>query len=228
MTYNVHLLLHYVECVRWCGPLWCYSLFHFEGNNGKICRNINGTTDVLSQVTEKYLLEHSLFQIHKKTSLIETYELLLYSRRWNIVSNHNKVHYSNIHEDILKYIEDNDYPLSKVNFYHKTVHKNDVFTTAERCKNLLTDDSAVELLDGRFGIIKTLFEINTKQFAAIEIQFRKENTPTTLCRHIFEKQNVQNKSLEIIELNIIKNKCVHLLIDSNNFFIIPPNRYEKD
>lgn len=60
MVYNVHLLKHLQESVKNCGPLWAYSNFCFESNNGVLSSYVNGTTDVEKQIIWKYLLSMSL------------------------------------------------------------------------------------------------------------------------------------------------------------------------
>ena len=43
MSANIHLLLHLPETVKDLGPLWVYSCFHFEGQNGILKNTIHGT-----------------------------------------------------------------------------------------------------------------------------------------------------------------------------------------
>lgn len=54
MTMNVHMLTHVVQCVRQSGPLWAQSAFAYESFNAVLLNHVNGTTDVLSQITTKY------------------------------------------------------------------------------------------------------------------------------------------------------------------------------
>lgn len=60
MTYNVHLLLHISDSVRNVGPLWAYSNFAFESNNGVLKSYVHGKTDVNHQIVSKYLLSQHL------------------------------------------------------------------------------------------------------------------------------------------------------------------------
>lgn len=57
VTMNLHLLRHYRNMVLNCGPLWCYSLFGFENNIGKLKGYVLGKTHVLEQVLNKYVIE---------------------------------------------------------------------------------------------------------------------------------------------------------------------------
>lgn len=47
---NVHLFQHLPECVKWWGPLWVYSSFHFESMNGQLKSLFHGTRDMTKQV----------------------------------------------------------------------------------------------------------------------------------------------------------------------------------
>lgn len=60
--FNVHLLRHLAECVRNIGPLFTYSNYNFEDQIGHLVSLHKGTTDVATQICEKYLLEHNLFK----------------------------------------------------------------------------------------------------------------------------------------------------------------------
>lgn len=61
-VFNVHLLRHLAECVRNIGPLFTYSNYNFEDQIGHLVSLHKGTTDVATQICEKYLLEHNLFK----------------------------------------------------------------------------------------------------------------------------------------------------------------------
>lgn len=55
MSINVHLLLHLPDAVKELGPLWVYSCFHFEGQNGILKNLIHGTQKVDIQLIIKAL-----------------------------------------------------------------------------------------------------------------------------------------------------------------------------
>lgn len=59
-TFNLHLLLHAAQCVKNWGPLWCYSLFQFEHNNGVLTSLFNGTRQVCSQIVKKVILSQQV------------------------------------------------------------------------------------------------------------------------------------------------------------------------
>ena len=54
MTSNIHLLLHLPDTVKLLGPLWVYSCFQFEGQNGLLKSLVNGTRHVDKQIISTY------------------------------------------------------------------------------------------------------------------------------------------------------------------------------
>lgn len=70
MVMNIHLLTHLVESVKNLGPLWAYSAFPFEKNNGCLLKLVKGKTDVIHQITNKYIMKKSLDATiqHKKSN----------------------------------------------------------------------------------------------------------------------------------------------------------------
>ena len=54
MSANVHLLLHLPNTVRQLGPLWVYSCFYFEGQNGALKSLVHGTQHIEKQVINSF------------------------------------------------------------------------------------------------------------------------------------------------------------------------------
>lgn len=219
MTYNVHLLLHLADCVRHCGPLWAYSAFHFEGNNGVLIKLVNGTTDVLAQVAEKYIQAKSISFMTVKPEIVTNFEECLYNRRMNTAPQFFRVNMNSRIENLLRILEDDGIDLGVVEFFERVTFNNQIYTTSHRCENLNVDDSAVEIENGDFGTIYALFKKNNSYFAVVAIQ----NLESTECRHIFKGTELAKK---VIAIDSIRNKCVH--IPYNSLFCKAPNHYEKD
>lgn len=79
MMHNVHLLKHLSKCVVKCGPIWAYSNFPFESNNGSLVKHVHGTTDVEHQIASKYSFNTSLARL--KTSSKSTSSTFNYIER---------------------------------------------------------------------------------------------------------------------------------------------------
>jgi hypothetical protein len=61
-TANVHMLLHFADCVRNLGPLWAHSTFPFEDANGWLTELFHGTRDAHKQVHLSFVLSsHGLY-----------------------------------------------------------------------------------------------------------------------------------------------------------------------
>jgi len=60
MTYNIHLLQHAASSVRDWGPLWGYSNFMFESNNGFLLDLFSGTQGVTVQICNTFTVFRSL------------------------------------------------------------------------------------------------------------------------------------------------------------------------
>jgi len=55
MTYNIHLCGHLARMVSRMGPLWCYSAYPFESENGHLVKLAKGTRGVITQIAQKYV-----------------------------------------------------------------------------------------------------------------------------------------------------------------------------
>ena len=60
MTANIHSLLHLADCIRELGPLWAYSCFHFEGQNGALKSLVHGTQQVEKQIMVSFAYRKNL------------------------------------------------------------------------------------------------------------------------------------------------------------------------
>ncbi|XP_054723867.1 uncharacterized protein LOC129233980 [Uloborus diversus] len=69
MTYNVHLLLHFTTSVVNWEPLWCHSMFVYEGFNSTLQSFIMGTRGIKSRAVKKFLL-------HQEISNNNVYQLM--------------------------------------------------------------------------------------------------------------------------------------------------------
>ncbi|KAK4006802.1 hypothetical protein OUZ56_011960 [Daphnia magna] len=74
MTFNVHQLLHLGECVYRWGPLWAYSTYTFEDNNGNLLKMFNGTQAVDIQIAKKFV---QCQQLKGLTKLLQLQQRLL-------------------------------------------------------------------------------------------------------------------------------------------------------
>lgn len=74
MKMNVHLILHLTSSVKYLGPLWSISMFAFESNNAMFGQCVKGNTDIIAQITTKYVISKSNQKNHlckKKTEICD-------------------------------------------------------------------------------------------------------------------------------------------------------------
>jgi hypothetical protein len=53
MTFNIHQLLHVCDCVSQWGPVWAYSAYPFENQNGTLLKLFNGTQAINIQIVAR-------------------------------------------------------------------------------------------------------------------------------------------------------------------------------
>lgn len=73
MTYNIHQMLHLTEYVMNYGPLFLYSAFPFESENGRLLRAVNCAQGVPNQIV-RYLNLNRAVRILKETVYPNAYE----------------------------------------------------------------------------------------------------------------------------------------------------------
>ena len=82
MTANLHHLLHLPEVVFNFGPLFTYSCFPFESQNGKLLKFVKGTQYVDLQIIESIALTQKLPQIAEEVLSLENEALALSCHGW--------------------------------------------------------------------------------------------------------------------------------------------------
>lgn len=158
MTYNIHLLKHIKDCVEYCGPLWVYSNFPFENNNGILKKYVKGTKDVLKQITSKYcynmLLNSKSYS--KFPPNVKKFNNLI-NPKYNIINRENKL-LGKSKELVLSNQEKNTFYQNGFNIDNIRVHdrvtfKNDVLGTRDYCTKIKSDNSIVQLNSGKYLVL---------------------------------------------------------------------------
>lgn len=179
MTMNIHCLLHIVDCVRNFGPLWCYSMFSFEGYNGLLKSFAVAPTNILHQIMIRYLWS-------KRIEGEETVETPNLSVLKNKIKRAPQEHH-------IAAIQEADLNEENVEFYARFQKSNTVFTSRAYRTPEKTIDYFIETNNGRFGAIEIYFSLNFEFYAIMEeltvlrkmFQFEK---------FVFSKKYNSNKS----------------------------------
>lgn len=157
MVYNVHTLQHLADCVDHLGPLWAYSNFPFENNNGKLARYVNSPKSVLNQIWTKYSLSRKLqiirFEepaVHFEKNMTKRSHLISSSNICKLLggSKKDKLNLANFDLNNTTF-ESNSFLL-----YNRISKNNIIYSTQAYCKNKRSDDSVLKFDNNRYGFIK--------------------------------------------------------------------------
>lgn len=207
VTMNVHMLRHVIKNVKDLGPLWAYSTFGFESNNGQLKRYVKGTSKVILQVVQKYVLNQSLAS---KSELISVTKLLGVGRRILIEEQHKQAV--------------NQVSNAETLHIHTCVEKNSKRLTSTSYKLTNSIDYFLLFNDGDIG--KALYYFKHEE--NIYVLFESYIT-TTNCSHLTQIQTAKTFKVKFIEN--IKNKLIYIgykfgISSLKEFVCNPPNYYE--
>lgn len=202
MVYNLHTLQHLADCVDHLGPLWAYSNFPFENNNGKLARYVNSPKSVLNQIWTKYSLSRKLQVMRLEEPALQFEKNM--TKKSHLISSSNicKVLGKPTKEkfDLSKY-EHNGF-LSDLFFKYNRISKNNIiYSTKSYCKNKMSDDSFLKFAGDRYGCINEIIVQEDDIYLAIDELNIIENENMI----VYE---VSNKRPIIIPETAIVNKCV--------------------
>lgn len=207
---NTHLVQHLVHSVRNHGPLWTHSAFHFEDFNGVITKFVKGTTDVLLQVSSKYLLLKKL-QLNTSNDFIATFELLGKSVKINVDESDSKA----LSNKKIRLVE------NWMFVYKRLLKSKRTFTSIAYSKAKKTVDYFVSFTNGSLGIIKYYFKIEDIIYVMVE-----QYGVRRMVGHIREMQAL-NQNIVMNAKNIV-TKYIYMKIEGRHWLVNEPNEFERD
>lgn len=220
LVINVHMTKHISKCVLKNGPLCCYIM---EDNIGYLVSLIHGTTDIIKQCTQKYLLAKNL----KSMLSTSTTAQIFYKKMEDERRNNKLLKNTNLNRYEIDFIQNTiQSPLYEEfsgvwmgnNFYR-------IEESVNTAENRKTYDSFIATKDGRVGTIKSIFNTISDQY----ILFRED---------YFIKRGDICESIQFLELNttpmyqVAKRedaiKAVFIKFDNTLAFSTFPNNIERD
>lgn len=222
MTYNVHTINHLADCVRNLGPLWAYSNFPFENNNGKLGSYVKSPKGVLQQISNKYAwsryLETQKFsedvdQFKKSLSSSAKYVSLYPDRA---LGSSNKFKLLDLNVENLENFDFENYSFLS---YKRLVYNKNKYSTKMYTVNKKCNDSAIKLKNNSFGEIVNILKKNESFFVIVDIfSIDLSHEISEICPHLHVIDGISSRV--IISINSIDCKCV--LIDVGDLKYISP------
>lgn len=226
MVYNVHLLTHLAECVRNCGPLWCYSNFNFESNNGLLVSFVRGTTDVEKQIATKYGYKNALNSFKMKRTTAGNYidrilsNRVKYSKKIGAITLLGKPSSKKLNLDEKRILHEN-----RIVDYKKFFYLNDIFYSTSYKISTKTNDTVVCLRDESYGQITRIYVKNgtvyllLKKFCVEAAQY----LPVQM-----KKVSLRNSTLQSVPVHEVSEKCILISTSKETYVSKLPNRIESD
>lgn len=229
-TYNLHTILHLPKCVEDLGPLWAYSNFPFENNNGKLQRFVKSPKGVLSQILNKYAWTSYLDNTEFGQTVNDFRNKIFKSNLTSLI--HNRVLGGQV-KIILNNLNDlNGFNLEFENrnfFSFKRVIQNGVeYSTKTYSCNVKNNDSVIKLNDNSFGEIVHILVQNQQIFVVADIfEIDSHHELTKICSHVKVIKKKKSKSI-IIPVNFISYKCVFVETEIVSYLIKYIDFIDKD
>lgn len=207
MVYNTHTIQHLPDCVDNLGPIWVYSNFAFENNNGKLMRYVNSPKGVLKQIWSKYSLSRKI-QHFKFNDIVTNYKNTMTKKSHLISSISSKV-LGKAGEKCLQFNEINltdcDDFESNIFFCYKRFTKNNIiFATQEYCNNKKSNDSVLKFNNNRFGIIMDILVQSNKIYLLIN------EIDVNIHDHLKIVNGTNKSRFTLISEHNVDNKCVFI------------------
>lgn len=240
MVHNVHLLIHLPDCVRLNGPLYTYSNYCFEDHIGHLVSLKRGTTDVATQICQKYVLEKNLFHyahgsptINKFIKEIDSKQQFSICRKISgsqvIGKPINNSDLTDLERALIQRIlkTKND---TQITEYNSVLLNCKSFYEALRCTaNKRTNDSFIfNMQSNRFASIKSIFVINEELFFLIDEKFEIIHDEKYYCEHIHFLKELDIYKQNIIKVNSIGPKYALVKFDEIITCSKFPNTYERN
>jgi hypothetical protein len=236
MTYNVHLLSHIPDCVKKWGPLWGYSNFPFEDNNGLLVSYVKGPTHATKQIISKYSLNKFIQnRANIASELVSDFTKKISSRKSSIFFSKNdkicalgKAKPLEISNDEQVIFSNNDLDVEIALQYRRFIYNKLVFTDLAYNKSLKTNDSLVETIDGTVGFIKLFFKERDEYYILLLINYSiSEPNFNNECKHL-KSMLATVPQMKIFTAAEIKRKCIVIETEPSLLYSFIPNRYERD
>lgn len=212
MVMVIHLLKHFSQSVRRLGPMWCHSAFPFERNNGCLLKLAVGTTDVMHQISSKYVLGQSMKRNDSANTEMDNKILLgkpeNIKETGSIIFDIGSLDFSSFANKMLA--------------VHKRIRlKNIIYTSRLYTRPKRSIDYFIGLKNGVVGTAKYYFLHNEVICVMLE-----EFEVLDSIEHI--DKVLSTKRLIVAPVHEIEKKYLFMNIGLNHYIVCRPNRFENE
>lgn len=234
MVFNVHQLRHLATCVKHIGPLQCYSNYCFEDHLGHLVALKKGTTDVATQICEKYILEKNMYYHLSISVLAEKFFDDINGRRK--FKHSRKVSGSlligkprnNLSEQDILLIADALQISNNFNYeqFNAVLLHNKIFYESFTDNKRKNDSFIFNSEHKKFGIIESIFVINDSFYFLVNEKF--ETLDDKKCKFNISLREINFDRKKILKPEFVGPKFVFIEFDNNINCSQFPNMFERD
>lgn len=238
-VFNVHMIRHLPDCVKFLGPLWAYSNYCFEDQIGHLVSLHKGTTDVATQICEKYLLEKNLFQQFETSPIAKDFFHTIDSKRqFNVyrkiagsvvIGNAKKPPHLNDGKKLLIFNSLNLPTDTQIYEYNSVLLNGNIYyETVEKTNKRTNDAFVMNTQSKKFGEITSIFTIHEKLYFLVTEKFDIFDDNRTNSSFIFNLKNSEHPDEKIVEAKYIGPKFVFIKFNDTIACSKFPNMYERN
>lgn len=233
-VFNIHLLQHLATCVRLIGPLFTYSNYCFEDHIGYLLSIHKGTTDVASQISEKYIMQKNMSRFLPFSTMANEF--------FEEINNHHKYAFSfKVKESIVigkpKNASENERLFItrslnlandvKIDLYDSVLLHSKVYYETRSQKKRTLDSFVFNTKSKHFAEITSVFVVQNELYFSIYERFEIIQCQNN-CDSIIYLKDREIPVQAIIESNFIGPKFALLHFENTIACAQFPNMFERN
>jgi len=228
-TYNVHQLLHFVECVKRWGPLFATSAFPFENYNGLIAKFIHGKNHFDAELINNLKIAQAVAQALKS----KCDEELNHSHQTNNKLLGKATTVQNAHKTEIMLIKSLGLCFQNLNVHSRAKINNNIYTS-QIYKNVKTNSYTVQIDTNNYslihGSIRFFFKLANDDLCLIVQSFIVDHAKVFIHRETNTKVKhiIPIKETNLYTLIKLKDiNCISHVIRVGNYICKRPNMLAK-
>lgn len=224
MTFNIHILLHFIQSIRESGPTWATSAFPFESNIHFLKQTINGPKSVEQQISKKSLsiLQYRLRPPPRNisTDAKEFCKKIFTSKK----STKSAVTAKDV--TFLGPNPKNIFTSFVNKEFERCIYNDRVYSSNKYSRSKKFDDTVMQLKSGDFVQITGIYLLpnNTCSFEVRKLIVKPFLVGSVIVSHIWEvSENVAHKPVSVLDIH---SKAVVLDLKDRQYICEIPNTIE--